>query len=269
MSFTTSPSTAKLDAALAKAQGEFTAASKDKTNPAFRSKYADLAAYFEACRDALSKNGVSVTQWPVHVEGQQSRQHLITRLACEGEYQMAESSIPLSKADAHGTGGAITYLRRFALGAALGLAPDDADMEDDDGNRASAGVKDKHPPAQTKVQPQVRVQPQPQAKAEEHPQPADPDAPWRATQSDLDRLNALVRPGAWTKKVIAEYMTQRYGATKLSELTQDQYNELYITVREIDYSTAALQMKGAKEAAKMGDDAPLPGGFAGFEGMHA
>jgi len=128
----TSPDTAKLDAALAKAQGEIEAASKDKTNPAFKSRYADLTAVWGACRPALAKHGISVTQWPVHAED--GRLHIITRIAHNGEWIKAHFSIPVTKQDPQGYGSATTYAKRFALAAALGVVAD----EDDDGNAASA-----------------------------------------------------------------------------------------------------------------------------------
>jgi hypothetical protein len=130
--FRTSESTAAIDAALAKAQSRIQAAVKDKTNPAFRSKYADLPAVWDACRDALTSNGISVTQWPLHSED--NRLHLVTRLACGGEWMMCEFSIPADKQNAHGYGSAITYAKRFSLAAAIGVVAD----EDDDGNAASA-----------------------------------------------------------------------------------------------------------------------------------
>ena len=51
-----SESIKELATALAKAQGELKHASKDSVNPHFRSKYADLASVWEACREALSTN---------------------------------------------------------------------------------------------------------------------------------------------------------------------------------------------------------------------
>lgn len=129
--FTTSESTAKLDVALAKAQATVEAALKAKVNPAFRSKYADLHAVWEACREALTSQGVSVTQWPLHTDD--GRLHLLTRLACDGEWMQAEFSLPVSKPDAHGYGSATTYARRFCLAAAVGVVAD----EDDDGNAAT------------------------------------------------------------------------------------------------------------------------------------
>ena len=53
---------AELAAALSKAQGEITGALKDSSNPFFKSKYADLASCWDACRKQLAANGLSVIQ---------------------------------------------------------------------------------------------------------------------------------------------------------------------------------------------------------------
>lgn len=144
--FTTSDTTAALDAALAKAQGEITSASKDKINPHFKSKYADLSDVWNACRLALSKNGISVTQWPLHsVDG---KVHLLTRLACSGEWMKCHFSVPAPKQDAQGFGSSITYIRRFALAAAVGVA-----AEDDDVNAATEFT-----PKQTTKAPQSKAE---------------------------------------------------------------------------------------------------------------
>jgi hypothetical protein len=50
-----------------------------------------------------------------------------------GEFISSEMQIPVSKHDAQGYGSALTYARRYALCAFVGIAP-----EDDDGNGASA-----------------------------------------------------------------------------------------------------------------------------------
>lgn len=143
--FATSTSTAKLDEALAKAQGEVENAIKDAFNPHFKSKYADLAGVYDACRDALSKHGISHTQWPLHSDD--DHLHIVTRLAHAGEWILARMSLPVTKNDAQGYGSALTYARRYALTAAVGVAADD-----DDGNAASANApqrtatKGKKPP---------------------------------------------------------------------------------------------------------------------------
>lgn len=132
----TSASTAKLDEALAKAQGVILVAPKNAKNPGFKrgnteSTYADLASIWSACRKPLSDNGISVTQWPIH--STDSRVHLMTRLAHAGEWMMAEFSIPAVKSDPQGYGSATTYIKRFALSSIVGVYSAD---EDDDGNAA-------------------------------------------------------------------------------------------------------------------------------------
>jgi hypothetical protein len=127
----TSETTAKLDAALAKAQGEIEAAAKDAINPHFNKKYADLSSVWAAIRPSLSKHGISVTQWPIHSED--NRLHMVTRLAHDGEYLMAQFSVPVEKQNAHGYGSATTYAKRYCLAAAVGVVAD----EDDDGNEAT------------------------------------------------------------------------------------------------------------------------------------
>jgi len=148
--FTTSPETDKLDAAMAKVQGEVDNAIKNKVNPHFKSKYADLAAVWEACREALAKNQIALMQFPVH--STDGRLHLMTRVAHGGQWILSQYSIPVGKNDAHGFGSALTYIKRQALKAVVGVA----DEEDDDGNKSLA------PPSRPPQAAQSRPQ-QPQA----------------------------------------------------------------------------------------------------------
>lgn len=135
----TSESTAKLDAALAKAQGDFQAAIKDSNNPAFKSKYADLSAVIEAIRPALIKYAISVTQWPVHSDD--DRVHMVTRIAHDGEWMRGRFSMPVMKKDAHGYGSIVTYLRRYSIASCLGVIAD----IDDDGNAAAGRTEQPGP----------------------------------------------------------------------------------------------------------------------------
>ena len=52
----------QLAAALANAQGKIRGASKDSSNPFYRSKYADLESCWDAIRDAFTENGLAVAQ---------------------------------------------------------------------------------------------------------------------------------------------------------------------------------------------------------------
>lgn len=132
---------AELAAALAKAQGEIEGAIKDKSNPAFRSKYADLGAVWDAIREPFSKNGLSVVQFPRR-DGNSVEVETIL-LHSSGQWMSGTFSVPTAKQDAHGFGSATTYARRFSLSAVCGVAP-----VDDDGN-AAAGKANTHIPTST------------------------------------------------------------------------------------------------------------------------
>lgn len=176
--FETSPDTSALDEALAKAQGEITNAAKDKTNPHFNSKYADLAAVFEACRGPLSKNGVSVSQWPI--ASTDGKLHLVTRLAHKGQWIKGVFAVPVQKSDPQGYVSATTYARRAALSAAVGIAPD----EDDDGNAATGKGKDDRKPA-----PAAGPKPAPAPTGTGRPAP-QPTGPAPAPQTGVTNLTA-------------------------------------------------------------------------------
>ena len=127
----TSPEIADLAAAMAKAQATIEGAIKDSNNPHFKSKYADLANVWAAWQKCGPANGLAVMQFPGEcADNRLSMETLITHSS--GQWVRSSLSIPLSKVDAQGYGSATTYARRYALAAAVGIAP-----EDDDGNAAS------------------------------------------------------------------------------------------------------------------------------------
>jgi len=132
-----SESVKELNTALAKAQGELFAEKKDSINPHFKSKYADLASVWEACREALSSNGLSVTQMPA--EFQNNIMTLVTRLShSSGEWIEQTMTCPVGKPDPQGIGSCLTYMRRYALAAVVGVYQDD-----DDANSASYAPKER------------------------------------------------------------------------------------------------------------------------------
>lgn len=131
---TRSDSITAIAAALAKAQSEIAGASKDKTNPHFKSAYADLASVWDACRVALTKNGLAVLQ-PVSAEG--AAVTVMTLLThSSGEWIAGELTMTAQQNTPQGIGSCITYARRYALASMVGVAPDD-----DDGNAASDAGK--------------------------------------------------------------------------------------------------------------------------------
>jgi len=126
-----SPSVKELATALAIVQGQLTFAKKDSKNPFFKSNYADLESVWEACRSLLSDNGLAIMQFPGdYVDGNMTLTTVMTHSS--GEWVAQNMSLPVSKPDAQGAGSAITYMRRYALAAIVGVV-----QADDDGNSAS------------------------------------------------------------------------------------------------------------------------------------
>jgi len=122
---------ALLGAALSKAQAEIEGASKDSVNPHFKSKYADLASVWDACRGPLTKYGLSVVQL-LAADG--AKVTVTTMLLhSSGQWIKSELSMTAQKNDPQGIGSCATYARRYSLSSMVGVAP-----EDDDGNAASA-----------------------------------------------------------------------------------------------------------------------------------
>jgi len=123
-----SESITNLATALAKFQGEMDAIVKDAKNPFFKSSYVSLSAIIRAIREPLSNNGLSFCQFPSGDNG------LTTILMHKsGEWLEDTVSTQPVKNDPQAVGSAITYMRRYSLGAILGLNIED----DDDGNKAS------------------------------------------------------------------------------------------------------------------------------------
>lgn len=121
----------ELAAALSKAQGQIEGAKKDAKNLFFKSSYSTLASVWDACRKPLSDNGLSVTQCPEEADNGIAIETML--LHSSGQWIKSRYTMPVSKLDAQAVGSAITYARRYALSAVVGIAP-----EDDDGNAAAA-----------------------------------------------------------------------------------------------------------------------------------
>ena len=122
----------ELATAMAKAQGQIKTALKDSKNPHFKSSYADLTSVWDACREALTKNGFSVIQRTDFDAGGEVWLETML-LHSSGEHVSSRYPLRPLKQDPQGYGSAITYARRYCLAAIVGVVAD----EDDDGNAAS------------------------------------------------------------------------------------------------------------------------------------
>jgi len=141
--------------ALVKAQKEFGPALKTSTNPHLKNKYANLASVVEAVIDALNNNGIYLMQMTHETpDGAMAETTFIHE---SGEMISAgKLFFPASKHDAQGYASALTYVRRYSLMAACGVAP-----EDDDGNAASKPAPKPAPKVEAKPELKVEAKPEP------------------------------------------------------------------------------------------------------------
>ncbi len=144
-----------LGAALCKAQASLSHAHKDAANPFFKSTYATLASVWDACREALTGNGISVAQSP---ETDEKGMLLRTTLIHQSGQWMS-SVIPLCGGlkNMQELGSALSYARRYGLASMVGVCPAD----DDDGNAASGRTEQQSRPAAKQPKPEPSRVPEP------------------------------------------------------------------------------------------------------------
>lgn len=119
----------ELAAALSKVQNTLEGVEKESSNPFFKSKYADLHSTWQSCRVPLSENGLSVSQI---VQVVNEKPCLVTMLMhSSGQWIKSMMPIITSKPDIQGFGSSLTYCRRYALQAIVGISAYDDDGEED------------------------------------------------------------------------------------------------------------------------------------------
>ena len=129
--FKLSDQTNELFAALSKFQGELDNASKSKQGHGY--KYADLAECINIAKAPLAASGLAVSQ--MLGQSESGKQTLITILThASGQYMMSEFDLVdatlmggAGKNPAQVLGSAITYQRRYAYTAIIGMAQQDDD----------------------------------------------------------------------------------------------------------------------------------------------
>jgi hypothetical protein len=205
--------------ALSKAQGMITFATKDSKNPFYNSKYADLSSVWTACRDALSSNGLSVIQTTEmvgdqlmlvtllgHASGQWIKSHLPINISKEDE--LDRSGKPRKKNELHAMGSTLTYLRRYALSAIVGVSPD----EDDDGNQGGQTYKPE--PKQVAKLPDPQKQQEPVM-----------------TKQQIENLEEILKDNQEFKQEILSHYSKK-GIKSLFEIPAKQYDYLMASAKK-------------------------------------
>jgi hypothetical protein len=142
-----SESIMNLAAALAVAQGQIKTARKDAKGN--YSNYSTLDAIWDACRQPLAENGLSVVQIPSTNEGLSLETIL---LHSSGEWISGTITLVVvaGRMNEHqALGSALTYARKYALSAMVGIASGDDDDGELGGKLTESKQNGKTPPSKT------------------------------------------------------------------------------------------------------------------------
>lgn len=201
-----------LAAAMLAAQQELQPVAKDKENPFFNSRYADLGAVMEAAKLAYNKHGIVVIQRNLDTDGSTVAIETLLVHVESAEFLTGILRLKPAKTDPQGMGSCITYARRYALGVITGLVTED----DDDGNAASQAAKAPAPKPSPKA-PNAAMRPLPK------PAPAVPPPP--PSEEYVGYLRALKKSAKLTAK----------GGT-FGDMTFDLGNDQELTVTWFGFS---------------------------------
>ena len=176
--------------ALNKAQGEITSAKKNAKNPFFKSSYSDLSEIIECSKRPLQNNGLSVCQFPVYenpcseyrvqtcIKDNRNQKETNTDsyvgyvgvetivMHNSGQWLSQKTLLAVTKHDPQSYGSAISYAKRYARQAILGIP-----SEDDDGNKASGNQYNQTPTYTPTQKPKPAPTPAPKANVQRVPCP--------------------------------------------------------------------------------------------------
>lgn len=186
-----SESIKNLAIALSKFQSEVENPKNTADNPFYHSKYAPLQDVLNTVRPLLSKHGLSVIQSPAG-DGQSVS---ITTLLIHESGEWIEFDPLILKAEKmtpQGAGSAITYGRRYALSAVLGISSED----DDDGNSL------------------------------ETPQQAQKQQRKQLTDKQVKRLYAIANSVGVSVEDVKRVLMRDYSKTQAADLTKQEYDEI-------------------------------------------
>lgn len=193
----------KLAPALAAAQASLSSAKKDSLNPHFRNQYASLQSIWDAAREVLAPNGLSVIQTFEQSDGTCLNLRTLL-LHNSGQWVAGTISLQPVKPDPQQMGSAATYARRYSLSAILGIVADD----DDDGE-ASSHAPSEHTTYAKAISTPARANPAP-----------EPQKPAKAKETALSGVssNAAEAPPVDWKSVIVPPFIKKYAGQTLGDM---------------------------------------------------
>ena len=232
----TSESINELAAALSTAQAQMGPAAMNAVNPFLKNRYADLNAVVDAVKPALAANGLSFVQMPGVVASGEFGIALTTRLMHSSGQWLEDTFVMPMPTDERGksimqvAGSAISYARRYALAAMLGVVAD----EDADGNHSGQAP-----------QKPATSQPKP-APAQAKPQPANVGGPARDAEAVKVALIAASMSGSPNS---AGEKQLKFTRASLSSLTGDNHADASAIIRYVFGVDSSTKLTGGQASA--------------------
>lgn len=236
----TSESIKNIAPALLSAQKLMGGAKKGASNPYFKSRYADLGAVLEACKELLNEAGVTILQ--PHTSNERGKFVETILLHTSGEWVSSETEIVVAKqGDPQAQGSAITYARRYGLQSLLSMPAEDDDGEGAMDRRSlrQGGEVDEAKPA---AQAPKRAKPETKAEPKAAPVAAPvgtgsqvPEAPPEDRKTLNEMLGAISRVVVQKKLATVDDLLKRmqseFGTARKEDLTDQQARKFYGDLR--------------------------------------
>lgn len=201
-----SPSIEQLSKALVDAQKALKPAKKEVMNTFLKNHYADLASVWDACRDALQSNGLSVAQTTfVLPDGRMALRTMLLHLS--GEWLAGDYLLAPQQPTPQGFGSAMTYARRYALAAIVGIT-----QEDDDGHAGSTPASSKASVATTSTVPT------------KSPTPTIPSS--TISEKQAVRLAMIAKTAGWEVTGIKAALNLKWDYKSSKDISKKDYEEI-------------------------------------------
>lgn len=190
-------------------QKELKPVKKDGANPFHKSKYATFESVLDEALPVLHKHGFILNQiGGTDVNSNQTLRTIVTHVKT-GNVVTSDFILVTTKNDPQSIGSSITYFKRYAIQALLGMS-----TEDDDGQAATHKPKEQQAP--------------PKSKPAELPNAADKLKPKKADQEVTnDMMKALGDKAKLTSKELVAHIERKF-EKPWKHLTQKEYNELAV-----------------------------------------
>lgn len=200
-----SESKSNLFKALSAFQGEIKNARKTKSNPFFKSNYADLAEVLDTIRPTLAKHGLSIIQATDIINGML----FIKTILAHSSGEFIEGNYPVLYKDQNPQtiGSGVSYARRYSLMGIVGIASED---DDDDGTMASPSQQHNYA---TK------------GNVPTHKPFVSKGPPSRITEPQVKRFWAIAHKANWSEDDVRQYLSA-LGLKSPTELTYIQYDNM-------------------------------------------